>query len=144
LLAFVFFEFLRIVSKHEKSSFIFLFVAHDNFLCSKTGFLGKKFPSVLLSVDPKIEFQWPSTITVEEVIYLETTDESILSRLDKVFVSPDEQIIVAIDLTLRKAVIFDQHGNILRVLDKKGQGPNEYLHMTDVFVNFKKNTIEIL
>ncbi|UJP65191.1 6-bladed beta-propeller [Mongoliitalea daihaiensis] len=114
-----------------KNLVLFFCLLHMTISCAQKQaseeFLGKKIPSVLLSVDPKIEFQWPSTITVEEVIYLETTDESILSRLDKVFVSPDEQIIVTIDLTLRKAVIFDQHGNILRVLDKKGQGPNEYL-----------------
>ncbi|MGY6521351.1 MAG: 6-bladed beta-propeller [Mongoliitalea sp.] len=107
-------------------------------------FLDKILPSFLLNVNQSSEFQWPSTLTVEEVIYLETTDESILSSLDKVYVSPDEQVLVAIDLKLKKVVIFDPYGNVLRVLEKIGQGPDEYLHMTDVFVNFKKNTIEIL
>lgn len=102
------------------------------------------YPKFQLNLFEEDQFQWPLTLTVEDVIHLETSEESILSRLDKVFVSPDEQIIVAIDLTLRKVVIFDQHGNVLRVLDKKGQGPTEYLHMTDVFVNFDKNTLEVL
>ncbi|MCH7397859.1 6-bladed beta-propeller [Belliella sp. DSM 107340] len=95
-------------------------------------------------VNESQNFAWPSDLVVDDVVYLQTNKETLISKLGKLVISPDRSRYIVVDKQLKKILIFDQLGNNIKVFDKKGPAPDEYLHFRDVHINFQTETIEIL
>ncbi len=73
-------------------------------------------------------------------IPLETTDESIFGKIDKVLI--DSNRIFVLDTHVAKqAFIFDIEGKFISKLGTKGQGPNEFLNIKGITIDRKEKNI---
>ena len=86
------------------------------------------------------KFDYTSLVDSIEVIKLESNAISLIGRIrriefenDKFYVSTDTQVLL----------IFDENGNYINKLSKKGKGPGEYLEMRDFSVD-KDGSIKVL
>lgn len=121
--------------------FVFLSCKKSNF---NENIEDKSVDTFEISANENIKFQWPSSLIVDEVVYLETTNEALVTSLDKFFISPGKEEFIVVDMRIKKVFFFDQSGKVTRILDRIGPAPDEYIHMRDVYINFKTNKIEIL
>lgn len=78
-------------------------------------------------------------IELDEVEYipLETTDFSLLGRIDKVLYQKDKFYVL--DKKTGGVYVFDRKGKFLSSVCKQGEGPDEYIEMTDMDVDEEGN-----
>ena len=77
-----------------------------------------------------------------DVIELETTENSLIGRggrFGRMLVSND--YILYYDRSDFKILLFDSKGKFLRQISKRGQGPGEYVGISDITTDFKNNRI---
>lgn len=72
-------------------------------------------------------------------IPLETTDESLLSTIDKICI--DNDYIFINDAGSGKVFQFTCNGKFVRTIGKKGRGPNEYSKISDISINKKTKNL---
>jgi hypothetical protein len=90
---------------------------------------------------PTSEISKLSSISSDiEYIPLQTTDSSMISRINKISIT-DKSIFIA---TLDEILWFDQKGNYSGKLNKKGRGPDEYNYLSDFDVSPDDNNIMVL
>lgn len=74
-----------------------------------------------------------NVISIDSIMFLEYSDESLIGTIDKVLVS-DEYIFI-IDKKRTNAIYrFDRLGNFLNSYKKIGKGPQEYIKLNDVTI----------
>lgn len=78
----------------------------------------------------------------QEMIPLETNSESLVREISKIEVFKDNLYIW--DYTLSTIFVFNNQGNYLYKLSKKGHGPGEYLDISDFFIQKEREEIWIL
>lgn len=76
-------------------------------------------------------------------IILETTENSLIRDITKVYLS-DSSIYVYDKYRLGKLLLFDNKGRFLKKIGERGEGPKEFLDISDIVVNFEKESIWIL
>jgi len=69
-----------------------------------------------------------------EYVKLETNDRSIFSGIDELRVS-DKYIGI---MSKGRVLIFDRNGRFINDIDRKGQGPNEYINLADILLDGDK------
>ncbi len=80
---------------------------------------------------------------VSNIVILETSEESLIGAIQKIVFSDNG--IHIMDRTQDKQIIsFDNHGNFISSLSKKGRGPDEYLYPMDFVFDSDSQTLEIL
>jgi hypothetical protein len=79
----------------------------------------------------------PSEILKQSFIKLETTDDCLLGYCDQI-ASIKKLLLILYD---NKVFVFDRKGSYLTQINRKGQGPGEYLSITSFFINEKDNVI---
>lgn len=99
---------------------------------------------VLLKVDTSIPFKWPSNLEVEKITYLKPSTSTVISSVDKILLSPDRDLFYVFDQGQSKIFVFDELGILKQVLDRQGEGPEEYLEIYDVQIDFEKEILEVL
>jgi hypothetical protein len=76
-----------------------------------------------------------------KIISLETTNESVLYKIDKLFVSSNKLFLL--DKRLKSVLVFNENGNFLFKIHKPGKGPGEFQDITDFYINEKNKFIII-
>ncbi|HLW06598.1 MAG TPA: 6-bladed beta-propeller [Marinilabiliaceae bacterium] len=80
-------------------------------------------------------------ISIDSLVFLEYTNESIIGEIDKVIVS--EEYIYIIDMESSKCIFcFDRKGNFINSYKNVGRGPQEYIEIDDV--SFFRNKLYVL
>ncbi|WP_106832093.1 6-bladed beta-propeller [Parabacteroides pacaensis] len=74
-----------------------------------------------------------------QLVALETTDESLIANIDRVFM--DDNKLFIYDLQLQEIFIFDVTGKYLSKISRKGKGPGEYIQITDFTIDPIKKQI---
>ena len=71
---------------------------------------------------------------VENIQYvvLETTSDCLLGNIDKMIITDDGDYVMVDMNKARSIYVFDENGNFKRKVGSYGQGPNEYVSLTDV------------
>jgi len=77
-----------------------------------------------------------------ELIPLETSSDVLIAGISKVVVHKDNYY--ALDPTQSIIFVFDQTGKFLFKIDKKGQGPGEYVFIVDFNINPFSGNLELL
>lgn len=67
---------------------------------------------------------------VTKTIALETTEECLISSIDKLYLT-DEYIII-VEIEKNRIFLFDKAGKFVRKIGKKGDGPKEYNFFNDI------------
>jgi hypothetical protein len=79
---------------------------------------------------------------IESVVALETSQPSLIQKIDKLFVTDDYLIVVSIGGD--KAVgLFDRNGRFLRTIGRRGTGPGEFVDISDVWFDDEREVIYI-
>lgn len=84
-----------------------------------------------------------NVISDYDVVKLETTDESIISKLDKVIIA-DNNIFIMDGLNNQSVYVFDMTGKFKFKIHHLGRGKNEYLQLFDMFYDEHDRTINLL
>lgn len=77
-----------------------------------------------------------------ELIPLETTSESLVREVSKIIPFKDRYYIL--DQARRRLFVFDHKGNFLFVINDQGDGPNQYINMSDVAFDRLNEKIVVL
>lgn len=77
-----------------------------------------------------------------KLIPLETTTDCLIRKIDKIFVVDDKMIIF--DDRLDAVYIYDSTGKFITRIGTRGQGPKEYIQITDIYVDVDKKEILLL
>ena len=77
-----------------------------------------------------------------EIIPLETTDESIFRFVDKLIYH--EGVFYIFDFVSDKILAFDSTGKFLFKIDDRGQGPEQYLNISDFEIDRQANKLLVL
>ncbi|MBR0041728.1 MAG: 6-bladed beta-propeller [Bacteroides sp.] len=77
-----------------------------------------------------------------KLIPLETTTDCLIRKIDKIYVVDDKMIIF--DDRLDAVYLFDTKGNFITRIGARGQGPKEYIQITDIYVDAEKKEILLL
>lgn len=112
---------------------IVLFVVISIFSCKKEGQIGsvKTFDIQFEPKKSRIPHEVLSDVTY---VPLETTQESLIGRVDKMIIK-DGRIYI-LDIALKRALyVFDLTGKFLFKIDRKGKGPGEYTDLRDFIVD---------
>ena len=83
-----------------------------------------------------------SLFIVDQIVQLETTEESLIKYINKLFLS--NKNIVIVDIFGSYALVFDNSGTFITKIAKQGRGPGEYIKISDIYVDFKQGLIYIL
>jgi hypothetical protein len=79
-----------------------------------------------------------SFLRLTDIVYLETTDSSLIADIKKI--AADDDYLFVFDRKQRKVFIFDENGKFINQISRIGQGPNEYASLWDISVDpFNKN-----
>lgn len=78
-----------------------------------------------------------------ETIILETNDDCLIGEVNSLRVL-DNYIIVTDRKIANSIFIFDKKGNFLHKIGQIGQGPGEYINISDSSIDFEKNEIYLL
>ncbi|MGE0929271.1 6-bladed beta-propeller [Peijinzhouia sedimentorum] len=98
-----------------------------------------------LNVDPNAKSDLQSYINIEsnDTIFLETTNEALIGRIDKIIVH-DDQIFV-LDIRVAKSIfIFNTSGEFQGKINNIGDGPGQFFLPFDMGFNVETNRIEIM
>ena len=77
-----------------------------------------------------------------ELIPLETNDSSLISSVSKIVHRNNRYYIL--DKEMDRIVVFDDQGNFLNLINKKGNGPGEYTGLSDFCFNDFTNELNLL
>jgi hypothetical protein len=99
---------------------------------------------ILLKVDTSIPFKWPSNLEVEKITYLKPSAGYLVSYVDKLIISPENNLFYILDRNQSKILVFEKSGLPKQIFDRKGDGPGEYLEIRDVEIDFENDILEIL
>jgi hypothetical protein len=99
---------------------------------------------ILLKVDTSIPFKWPSNLEVEKITYLKPIAGYLVSYVDKLIISPENNLFYILDRNQSKIFVFEKSGLPKQIFDRKGDGPGEYLEICDVEIDFENDILEIL
>lgn len=77
-----------------------------------------------------------------ELIPLETTNESLIKDINKLILYDD--IYYLLDYRNSTILMFDSSGNFLYKINDKGDGPQEYLDISDFEINKENNMLSVL
>lgn len=83
-----------------------------------------------------------SLFVVDKIVQLETTGESVINYINKLFLS--NKYIVVVDIFGSSVLVFDSSGAFITKIAKQGRGPGEYIKISDIYVEFEHGLIYIL
>ena len=78
-----------------------------------------------------------------KLIPLETNDSVIIGKIDKAILYKD-RIYIATLYSTQAVYIFNLQGKFLHKINNIGRGPEEYLQLSDIFIDQNKQTLNLL
>jgi len=91
---------------------------------------------IKINIDKSQVFDVSNLMKLWDYIPLETTGESIIKKIDKIYVT--DSFILIFDSKLSEILLFNKKGKFIRKFGKKGQGPGEHIMFHDIF--FEEST----
>lgn len=102
------------------------------------GNIEKIFLDVSASGDIKLS---EITDTVE-IIPLEQTDESDIARIERIIPYKDKYFLLnTVGFVNGRVLVFDREGNFINKIDKRGSGPDEYIDLKDIALDFRREEL---
>lgn len=109
---------------------IFIVVAIGFAGCNNTGESGDSgVTSIIIArVDGNVTHEFDSLFRFDRYIVLDTNEESVLGKVNKIYVS-DSIMYIMNDNS--RITIFDSNGGFIRTISHVGHGPGEYVRLND-------------
>jgi hypothetical protein len=81
-------------------------------------------------------------ISQVEILNLDC-EEAIFAEIDKIINHKNRIYLLDMDQTY-SVFIYDTTGKFVNVIENQGQGPNEYVHLSDIFINQEDETLNLV
>ncbi len=111
------------------------------FACGKIAETSSFIHEVLIPEIPGEAIKLSDLVDSVKLITLETTDQSIIGRIDEVLFF--NELIIIRDGITDAILLFDEGGNFLSKINKKGRGPGEYLGLDKIMLDSQSEQIVI-
>lgn len=104
----------------------------------------KEAPRYTLNVDiaDKKDFNMNSIADFNSAVQLEVTDKSYIKQINQVYLL--DSFIVVWDFPMNSILVFNKRGKYLYTLGSKGQGPEEYIGIESVYVDYNKRHLLLM
>jgi hypothetical protein len=128
---------------HTKKVLIFIIMIILFLGCEKKANLNNS--SVVINVNPHTSEEY---INLSEIvdsvkcIKLELNPGDIMGRVKEIIIK--KNYIYAIDISQKIIFVFDKTGKFISKLNKRGEGPDEYLSMGPVFIDDNEEYVELI
>lgn len=109
----------------------------------ENAFLMKKGSSnyLIVDIDKAIKVSMDSvTVRLDSISYIPLESSDLIGEMDKVLIYDDKIYILDAYVT-EKVFIFDKRGVLLKTIDNKGQGPEEYAGLSGMSIDFDKKEL---
>ncbi len=110
---------------------IIIFCLFISFGCEKNEKNAESKYSVNINVAEKETHYLSESTKFHKVVSLETTENSLIRKIHKVYLS--ESHIIIFDESLSEIFIFDSNGKFITKCGTKGNGPGEHAYFSDVY-----------
>lgn len=98
---------------------------------------------IIIDLDKNIQVSFDSLISKVEFIKLETNDQNIIGRISQVFFV-DSSIIVVDSENTKSITVFDSKGKFKHKIGNIGNGPEEFVEISNVTIVPEKNLVCVL
>lgn len=99
-------------------------------------------PTILVDIQSTAPFALNEISDLYDIVALETTGENYIKQVEQVFVI--DSLIAVWDAQTNEIFAFNNKGKYLYSIGSKGQGPEQYGKIEDVYVDYNKKHISIL
>lgn len=95
----------------------------------------------IIDVDKAIKVNMDSVVVrLDSISYIPLESTDLIGEMDKVLVY-DNKIYILDAFVAEKVFIFDKRGVLLKTIDNKGQGPDEYAGLSGMSIDFDKREL---
>lgn len=95
----------------------------------------------IIDVDGAIKIDMDSIVSkLSFISYVPLESSDLIGEIDKVLVY-DDKIYILDAFVTEKVFIFDKQGGLLKTIDDKGQGPNEYAGLSGMSIDFDRKEL---
>lgn len=102
------------------------------FCCNKYGDeIPKAEYRITVNTDKVEIFNLSKNTFFKKCILLETTENSLIKRIEKMYLT--DSVVIIFDESLSEIFLFNSDGTYLRKCGKKGNGPGEHIYFSDVY-----------
>lgn len=108
---------------------------------NKKGKRANELPTYQIGFDNTDNFNFDNEIDTSFYIPLETDKSNLLGKISKVQI---DSVIAILDELNQTLHVYSMEGKLLNVIDKRGNGPEEYAQISDFFLSSKDGYIEVL
>lgn len=98
-------------------------------------------PAIEVNASPSIVFSIDSIARLSHLVPLETLDGSLIGSIDKLIVTKDR--IFVLDQERDRLLSFSPNGRFIGQVGRQGNGPQEYISLTDVSFDVDGNQLYI-
>lgn len=110
--------------------------------CSKQGSNSESKYSSIFDINKTINLNADSITATEFILPLETTKESILGEISKIYFS--DSTIFVFDSQNQKLLCFDKNsGKFLKQIWRQGRGPKEFTYISSLFYSAKEKLLYV-
>ena len=92
-----------------------------------------------INTDKVETFKLSNNTIYKNFVPLETTENSLIKRVDKIYLT--DSVIIIFDESLREILLFNKDGSFFRKCGKKGNGPGEHTYFSDIYYDHKTELI---
>ncbi|MDR2557169.1 MAG: 6-bladed beta-propeller [Bacteroidales bacterium] len=95
--------------------------------------------AISIRIDNISELNMNDIATLDAIIPLETSDEVLIGKIERVFLT--DSLIIVWDSKVNEIIVYDYQGHYKQKIGHKGIGPGEYGHISDVYLDESKRII---
>lgn len=95
----------------------------------------------VIDVDCALKVNMDSVVRrLDSISYVPLESSDLIGEMDKVLVY-DGKIFILDAFVAEKVFIFDRQGRLLKTIDDKGQGPNEFIGLSGMAIDFERKEL---
>lgn len=119
--------------KYSYCLIILIFIGCSN----SNGIKNNKISEIEIDVSKSVILDYSDSAHIIRCIPLETSEESVIREIEKIYIT--DSLVIIFDW--KDVSVFNQEGNFIRKIGKKGNGPGEYNYLNDIFFDNKSGLI---
>ena len=124
---------------------IFFLAVFCTFSCSEIKVKENKVQHIKLDLHPNQKLFFSELSDSIEIIPLQLTDDSNLDKILRIVCHKGRIYLMnSLRFTSKTLHVFDRYGNFIYKIDKRGNGPDEYIDMKDFCIDREKDELIIL
>jgi len=110
--------------------------------CQEVKETNSSVKDILLDININQELRLSEIADSVEVIPLEQTDESNIAMVERIISYKNKYYVMSsITFSNGQVLIFDEQGNFIQKLDKRGGGPGEYADLQDIAIDSRNDEL---